>query len=79
MVLYLVSLLLFFLLLVVVPCRALPDPLNGTVMWDGLTPGSVATYSCDEGFELNGVRTRTCQNDGTWSDDAPTCERMYHK
>ena len=56
-------------------CPTLPDPLNGTVTWTSLTPGSIATYTCDEGFELTGEGNRTCQNDGTWSDDPPTCER----
>ena len=35
--------------------------------------GDVITYSCDGGFEINGTSTRTCQNDGTWSDSEPTC------
>ena len=55
-------------------CPSLTDPANGTVTWTGLTPGSTATYTCDEGFELN--RVQTCQSDGTWSDDPPTCDRM---
>jgi len=58
-------------------CPELTDPANGRVMWTGLTPGSTATYSCDEGFVLNGTQIRTCQSDGTWSDAAPTCDRMY--
>ena len=48
---------------------------NGQVVWSGLTPGSTATYACDEGFLLIGVATRTCEVDETWSDDAPFCER----
>ena len=56
-------------------CPTLTDPANGIVTWTGLTPGSTATYTCDVGFELNGVETRTCQSDGTWSDDPPTCDR----
>ena len=57
------------------PCPELTDPANGMVTWTGLTPGSTATYTCNEGFELNGVQTRTCQSDATWSDDPPTCDR----
>ena len=60
-----------------VMCPTLSAPANGQVMWTGLTPDSTATYTCDVVFELNGVQTRTCQNDGTWSDDPPTCERTY--
>ena len=57
-------------------CPPLTDPDNGMVTWTGLTPDSTATYTCDTGFELNGVETRTCLNNGTWSDDAPTCDCM---
>ena len=56
-------------------CPILTDPANGMVTWTGLTPGSTATYTCDEGFELNGVQNRTCQSDGAWSDVPPTCDR----
>ena len=36
---------------------------------------SVATFTCDEGYELMGDRQRVCQLDGTWSNMVPTCER----
>ena len=59
---------------VVVSCRALDDPTNGTVMTPGLTSGSVARYACALGFSLDGCDAcRTCQSDGTWSGAAPTC------
>lgn len=35
--------------------------------------GSTATYSCDEGYELFGVPTRTCSQDGRWSGELPYC------
>ena len=57
-------------------CSSLTNPANGQVVVSGLTPGSTATYSCDEGFALNGTQNRTCQSDGTWSDVAPTCDYM---
>ena len=38
-----------------------------------ITLGSVATYSCNDSFMLTGTSTRTCQADGTWSGDNPTC------
>ena len=42
--------------------------------------GTVATYICDEGFELVGDETRTCEDVGAgvigeFSGAAPTCER----
>jgi hypothetical protein len=55
-------------------CPALDAPEHGHVMLDkGQSVGSKATYSCDSTFQLNGNATRTCQNDGSWSGDAPQC------
>ena len=34
----------------------------------------MATYTCNSGFSLSGVTTRTCEAEG-WSAEAPTCER----
>ena len=48
-------------------------PENGQVSVEEVTFTSVATYSCDDGFMLNGNKRRTCQADGTWSGDNPTC------
>ena len=55
-------------------CPPLDAPGNGTVVWTGLTPGSIATYSCNDGYALIGVKTRECQSDESWSDVPPTCE-----
>ncbi|XP_064388562.1 E-selectin-like isoform X3 [Halichondria panicea] len=36
---------------------------------------TVATYTCDTGYTLNGGNTtRTCGSDGVWSGSAPTCQ-----
>ena len=51
---------------------------------DGMAPydyGATATFSCDEGFHLNGAYTRTC-GDGTgtlgiWNGSEPICDRMF--
>ena len=56
-------------------CPPLPDIDNGVVDWSGLSPGGVATYTCDPGFILVGEPTRICRDDGTWSGEEPTCER----
>ena len=53
------------------------NPANGEVDLNGTTPDSVATYSCDVGFRLNGTSTRTCQMSAQWSGSAPTCDRKY--
>ena len=49
------------------------DPENGDVSVGEITLGSVVTYSCNDSFMLTGTSTRTCQADGTWSGDDPTC------
>ena len=34
---------------------------------------SAATYTCNAGYNLTGLISRTCGSDGVWSPDAPTC------
>ena len=44
---------------------------------NGLTVGSVATYSCNGSYEISGNPTRVCQVQtgvGTWSGSSPTCD-----
>ena len=57
-------------------CPALSDPMNGIVTWTSLTVGGVATYVCDDGFELDGSMTRTCESSGMWSGEKPVCRGM---
>ncbi len=58
-------------LIVLVQCPAPNAPVNGGVTLEG----SIATYSCDAGYELLGEPTRTCsQTEGMWSNAAPNCE-----
>ena len=57
-------------------CPALLDPINGAVTWTSLTEGGVATYVCDDGFELEGSMTRTCESSGMWSGVEPMCRGM---
>ena len=63
------------LLSTAIMCPELPAIENGMVSWSGLSPGGVATYTCDDGFILVGDPTRICRDDGTWSGEEPTCER----
>ena len=35
--------------------------------------GSVATYTCNTGYDLTGESKRTCQATGTWSGKEPKC------
>ena len=57
-------------------CEELEAPRNGRVEVSGSAPGDQATYSCNAGFDLIGQTVRICQNDGTFSGRAPTCQRM---
>ena len=79
----LVPLTCFIPLSIVVTCPMLPSPANGEVTYSDLlryTNGTVATYSCGEGFGLSGGDvTRTCEGDGSspngaWSGVTPSCE-----
>ncbi|XP_003387839.1 PREDICTED: sushi, von Willebrand factor type A, EGF and pentraxin domain-containing protein 1-like isoform X2 [Amphimedon queenslandica] len=54
-------------------CGRLESPQNGKVIISGTTPGSVATYSCNQGFTLMGQYKRTCQVNGEWSGSTPNC------
>lgn len=55
-------------------CGRLESPKNGQVTVSGVSPGSVAQYRCDPGFELVGVATRICLQSGQWSSKAPFCQ-----
>ena len=55
-------------------CPALDNITNGHVLVSGHTPDSNATYSCVIGYVLNGTSSRTCQENGEWSGQEPTCE-----
>lgn len=60
--------------LIVDGCGYLDLPENGQVILSGMNVGSIATYSCNSGFEVTGkYPTRTCQSDGRWSGTAPVC------
>ena len=47
---------------------------NGIVCYNGLLTGSEAIYSCNCGFRLQGVETRTCQRNGLWGRTTPVCQ-----
>lgn len=63
------------MLLAAVSCSGLSAPANGQVLLSGTTFGSVATYTCNNGYSLVGSSTRSCQSNGQWSGDAPSCSR----
>jgi len=56
-------------------CDELPNPQMGQVTeTNGGNYPSSATYSCDEGYDLIGTATRTCDTEGAWDGSAPSCE-----
>ena len=59
-----------------VTCSKLPHPENGNVSWNSTDFNSIASYSCNEGFVLNGIPQRVCQASGYWSDRPPQCSRI---
>ena len=60
----------------IVQCDALFDPDNGNVSTNGtgFGIGDIATYFCDDGYDLIGNDTITCQSNGSWSGSPPTCQ-----
>lgn len=43
-------------------------------MPDGTRFGDEAVYECNSGYSMKNYFKRTCQSNGTWSGDVPTCE-----
>lgn len=56
-------------------CGELLPLLNGSISAPSTVAGSVARYSCHDGYNLVGVSERSCQSiNGEWSDESPSCE-----
>ena len=60
-----------------VDCGDLTDPDNGEVTLTDTVFDSVATYSCDPGYVLDGDATQTCLGSGLWSGSEPTCTGIH--
>ena len=62
-------------------CSDLTNPTNGMINYNNMGTvsmrpvGTVATFTCDTGYILDGNPTRTCGSDGVWSVSAPICLR----
>ncbi|XP_019617399.1 PREDICTED: E-selectin-like [Branchiostoma belcheri] len=58
-------------------CPVLTVPTNGSLSPVGSnTYQDVVTFSCDQGYELDGSTSVTCQVDGTWSGNIPHCNAV---
>ena len=57
-------------------CPPLTPPSHGhlTPIMNQYTYGTVVTFSCDPGYDLVGMSTTTCIDDGQWSVDTPQCK-----
>ncbi|XP_066271849.1 CUB and sushi domain-containing protein 1-like [Branchiostoma lanceolatum] len=57
-----------------VPCRNLTAPDNGNLSPEGVNYyQDEVTFTCNQGYELIGASSVTCQADQTWSGSVPTC------
>ncbi|XP_060573469.1 P-selectin-like [Ruditapes philippinarum] len=75
---------IFYFSFLAILCPPLPQIQHGSIFQDtsdGLANNydSVAEYTCEFGYILNGdaqirIVERTCQSDGTWSGHEPTCQ-----
>ena len=61
----------------IIECGIISPPKYGEVHLTGTTVGSIATYSCFYGYELIGLPTQKCQDNGYWSGIPPQCVLKY--
>jgi len=55
-------------------CAPLTAPDNGMIQCSGTSVDDICLFTCDDGFELSGNSSRTCQDDGTWSGTEAMCD-----
>ena len=58
---------------IIIKCNDPDSPQNGNKSQHTVTFGSSVTFACNEGYELIGDITITCQANMTWSGSTPTC------
>ena len=56
-----------------IDCGVLGNPANGEVFVMNTIYNSVATYSCNTGYNLTGDDMRRCLESGFWSGSEPSC------
>ncbi|CAH1269098.1 SVEP1 [Branchiostoma lanceolatum] len=69
----------FSILVEVTRCILLSTPANGKTTPNpcGVFRGFRCDFSCDSGYNLVGDVESTCQDDGSWSSPAPTCQVVH--
>lgn len=60
-------------------CPGLDAPENGGVSVPSTSYLSEATYTCDDGFIIDGIATRQCGPDEMWLGNEPSCVRKSMK
>ena len=64
------------LILELVGCGDPGMPMHGYKTGANYWAGQMVTFTCDTGYHLEGPTNRLCQENGNWSDVAPTCDKM---
>ncbi|KAK9524849.1 hypothetical protein VZT92_017214 [Zoarces viviparus] len=54
-------------------CETPPGPEHGWVNVTDTSFGSTVTYTCEDGYELDGESVRQCVSGRLWTNDAPVC------
>ena len=71
----LILIIILSLFLSSVSCIPLDGPDNGVIDCTGSVYGDTCAFTCDDGYELTGSDTRTCQSDGNWNGTEAECEQ----
>lgn len=58
-------------------CVNLTNPENGVVDVKEEEHITIAVYTCNEGYVLNGTLEMKC-NEGEWTETPPTCQRKLY-
>ena len=64
---------------VLIQCDEPPRIAMGDVIFspENRTLGARATYSCTQGYALNGNKNRYCQSNDQWNGTDPKCGKSY--
>lgn len=62
-----------YFIFLVIRCGYVSSPTNGKIHITKVSYGGVATFQCDDGYDLIGPTSRTCGLDGKWSKTNPEC------
>ena len=54
-------------------CGSPPSPGNGSVIHNSNVTNGIATYTCNDGFTLEGNMHRVCINGSGWNGTLPMC------